>query len=211
MNKNVALRVTLGIAVIVAGIVLFVASRNAVPPAQTHHPSVDSGFVTVSNDKFKLNGRTYYFVGANFWQGMELGVDGPTGDRKELVRELDHLQQLGVTNLRIMASLEGPNTEPHRMTPALMTSPGVYDKTVLDGLDFLLSEMGKRGMKAVMTLNNFWSWSGGMAEYVSWQNMCHGKMALPSPIPGIGMPSKTMRPDSIPADNAKPGIEITSI
>jgi mannan endo-1,4-beta-mannosidase len=170
MNKNVALRVAIGIALIATGIILFVVSRNALPTAQTHYPSVVSGFVTVNNDKFKLNGRTYYFVGANFWQGMELGVDGATGNRKLLVRELDHLQQLGVTNLRIMASSEGPNTEPHRITPALMTSPGVYDRTVLDGLDFLLSEMGKRGMKAVMTLNNFWYWSGGMSQYVSWQN-----------------------------------------
>ncbi len=126
--------------------------------------------MTVSHDKFMLNGHAYYFVGANFWQGMELGVDGPKGDRKLLVQELDSLQKLGVTNLRIMASSEGPNTEPHRMTPALMTSPGIYDKSVLDGLDFLLAEMGKRGLKAVMILNNFWYWSGGMAQYVSWEN-----------------------------------------
>jgi mannan endo-1,4-beta-mannosidase len=29
--------------------------------------------------------------------------------------------------------------------------------------------MGKRSIKAVMILNNFWYWSGGMAQYVSWQ------------------------------------------
>ena len=125
-----------------------------------------------------LNGHAYYFVGANFWQGMELGVQGAKGDRKLLDEELDHLQNLGVTNLRIMASSEGPNTEPHRVIPALMPSPGLYDQKVLDGLDFLLSEMGKRSIKAVMILNNFWYWSGGMAQYVSWQEG--------TPIPRIG-------------------------
>ena len=74
-----------------------------------------------------LNGHVYYFVGANFWQGMELGVQGAKGDRKLLDDELDYLQNLGVTNLRIMASSEGPNTEPHRITPVLMTSPSLYD------------------------------------------------------------------------------------
>jgi mannan endo-1,4-beta-mannosidase len=64
------------------------------------------------------------------------------------------------------------------MTPALMTSPGLYDQKVLDGLDFLLSEMGKRSIKAVMILNNFWYWSGGMAQYVSWQE------GTPIPYPG---------------------------
>jgi mannan endo-1,4-beta-mannosidase len=124
-----------------------------------------------------LDGVPYYFIGANFWQGMNLGVDGPSGNRSLLDRELDHLQQLGVTNLRVMASSEGPNTEPHRMVPALMDAPGIYDQSVLNGLDYLLSQMGQRGMKAVMVLNNYWQWSGGMGQYVSW----HEKTPIPFP------------------------------
>jgi len=125
-----------------------------------------------------LDGHPYYFVGANFWQGMNMGVDGPSGDRVQLVAELDHLQRIGVTNLRVMASSEGPNTEPYRMVPALMISPGVYDENVLNGLDFFLSEVGKHNMKAVMVLNNYWQWSGGMGQYVSWSN------GTPIPYPG---------------------------
>jgi mannan endo-1,4-beta-mannosidase len=115
-----------------------------------------------------LAGRPYYFVGANFWQGMNLGGNGSNGNRTRLIDELDRLQQLGVTNLRVMASSEGPNTEPQRMVPALMLSPGVYDPSVLDGLDYLLAQMSLHGMRAVMVLNNYWQWSGGMAQYVSW-------------------------------------------
>jgi len=136
-----------------------------------------AAFVTVKDGRFTLAGKPHYFVGANFWQGMNLAVDGPTGDRARLLRELDRLRDLGVTNLRVMASSEGPNTEPQRMVPALMTAPGEYDGSVLDGLDFLLAEMGKRGMRAVMVLNNFWQWSGGMAQYVSW----HEKTPIPYP------------------------------
>lgn len=95
-------------------------------------------------------------------------MDGPGGDRELLLEELDRLQSIGVTNLRVMAASEGPNTEPYRMVPALMLSPGVYDERVLDGLDFFIAEMGKREMKAVMMLNNYWQWSGGMGQYVSW-------------------------------------------
>jgi mannan endo-1,4-beta-mannosidase len=124
-----------------------------------------------------LAGQPYYFIGANFWQGMNLGVDGPSGNRSLLTRELDNLQKLGVTNLRIMASSEGPNTEPYRMVPALMDEPGVYDQSVLDGLDYLIAQMGQRGMKAVMVLNNYWQWSGGMGQYVSW----HEKTPIPYP------------------------------
>jgi mannan endo-1,4-beta-mannosidase len=77
-----------------------------------------------------------------------------------------------------MASSEGPDTEPYRMVPALMTSPGVYAESVLDGLDYLLAEIGRRDMKAVMVLNNYWQWSGGMGQYVSWSE--HS----PIPYPG---------------------------
>ncbi|MGE5741654.1 MAG: mannanase, partial [Candidatus Aminicenantes bacterium RBG_16_66_30] len=149
------------------------AKENKPGPAATAAAS----FVTAKEGRFTLAGKPYYFVGANFWQGMNLAVDGPSGDRARLLRELDRMRDLGLTNLRVMASSEGPNTEPFRTVPALMTAPGEYDGSVLDGLDFLLAEMGKRGMRAVMVLNNFWQWSGGMAQYVSW----HEKTPIPYP------------------------------
>ena len=52
--------------------------------------------------------------------------------------------------------------------PAITKSPGVYDNELLEGLDFLLSEMDKRDMKAVLFLNNYWQWTGGMAQYHAW-------------------------------------------
>jgi len=134
-------------------------------------------FVTATHGRFMLAGRPYYFTGVNFWQGMNLAVDGPGGDRLRLGEELDRLKQLGVANLRVMAASEGPNTEPFRITPALMVAPGEYDVLVFDGLDYLLAEIGARGMRAVMVLNNFWEWSGGMAQYVSW----HENTPIPYP------------------------------
>jgi hypothetical protein len=49
--------------------------------------------------------------------------------------------------------------------PALQTAQEIYNEDVFEGLDFLLSEMGKRDMKAVMVLGNFWTWSGGFPQY----------------------------------------------
>ncbi len=151
--------------------------ETTVTPAPQQTPAPDN-FVKVTDGKFTLAGKPYYFVGANFWQGMNLGVDDSSGDRTKLGQELDHMQQLGLTNLRLMAASEGPDTEPHRMVPALMDSPGQYNDKVLDSLDYLLAEMGKRGMRAVMTLGNFWQWSGGFAQYVSWSTK------TPIPYPG---------------------------
>ena len=53
-------------------------------------------------------------------------------------------------------------------TPLFGPSPGAYNEAVVAGLDFLLAEMGKRDMTAVLMLGNMWPWSGGFAQYVSW-------------------------------------------
>jgi mannan endo-1,4-beta-mannosidase len=100
---------------------------------------------------------------------MNLGaIDAAQGNRTRLINDLNAMKRMGINNLRIMASSEGPNGEPYRMDPALMNKPGEYNQQVLDGLDFAMAEIGKRGMKAVMCMNNFWPWSGGMSQYVSW-------------------------------------------
>ena len=125
-------------------------------------------FVSRQGVQFMESGKRHLFVGANFWQGMSLGSEGPGGDVARLRRELDRLQALGVTNVRVVASAEGPDTEPYRIVPSLMPMPGVYNEQVFKGLDVFLDELSRRGIRAVMVLNNYWEWTGGMAQYVSW-------------------------------------------
>ena len=106
----------------------------------------------------------------NYWACMNLAA-GPSsgGDYPRLVTELDQMAAKGVNHLRIMAASEGaPTHQPFRMTPALLEAPGKYNENIFEGLDICLSEMSKRGMRATMTLNNEWQWSGGFGQYVSW-------------------------------------------
>ena len=95
------------------------------------------GFINVNGKQFIRDGKPYYFLGTNFWYGMNLGSSGQGGDRDRLLRELDHLKKIGVKNLRVMGASEGPDTEPWRMRPALQVAPGEYNEEVLDGLYFL--------------------------------------------------------------------------
>ncbi|GAB5523064.1 MAG: beta-galactosidase [Roseivirga sp.] len=127
-----------------------------------------SGFVKVKGLQFTVDEQPYYFLGANFWYGMNLGIESDKGDRQRLIRELDRLKKLGINNLRIMGATEGPDTEPWRITPAQQVAPGTYNQQALEGLDFLLAEMKKRDMYAVICLTNFWAWSGGLSQYISW-------------------------------------------
>jgi mannan endo-1,4-beta-mannosidase len=97
-----------------------------------------------------------------------LGSPGKEGNRQRLIEELDLMKANGIDNLRVLAGAEGPDGEPRRVSPALQLSPGVYNEELLEGLDFLLAEMGKRDMVAILFLNNAWEWSGGFAQYLNW-------------------------------------------
>lgn len=127
-----------------------------------------NSFIKVENGNFIRNGKPYFYVGANYWYGAILGSPGNEGNRERLRKELDIMKANGIDNLRILAGAEGPDGEPRRVSPALQTAPGVYNKDLLEGLDYLLAEMAKRKMVAVLFLNNAWEWSGGFAQYVSW-------------------------------------------
>jgi mannan endo-1,4-beta-mannosidase len=125
-------------------------------------------FVTVKEGHFYRDAKPYYYIGANFWYGAILGSKGKEGNRQRLVKELDLMKANGIDNLRVLAGAEDPSNDPRRVSPALQTSPGVYNQDLLEGLDFLLAEMGKRRMVAILYLNNAWTWSGGFSQYVTW-------------------------------------------
>jgi mannan endo-1,4-beta-mannosidase len=124
--------------------------------------------VRTEGTHFVVSGHDYTFLGTNLWYGAQLAQSGDATGRARLIRELDRLHGLGVDNLRILGGSEGPDSEPFRVIPALEPAPGEHDERVAEGLDFLLAEMKARGMRAVVCLNNFWFWSGGMAAYVAW-------------------------------------------
>lgn len=125
-----------------------------------------SKFVTVDNGHFMKDGKPYYYVGSNFWYGAILGSEGQGGDRKRLVKELDFMKKIGIDNLRILVGSDGERGVTTKVEPTLQIKPGVYNDTILAGLDFLLQEMGKRNMVAVLYLNNSWEWSGGYGFYL---------------------------------------------
>lgn len=126
------------------------------------------GFVEVDkHGEFMIDGKPYVFMGANYWQGMNLGAP-LSGDSPRLIRELDRLKALGITNLRVLAASEADDEMKFAIHPALQTAPGVYDEDIWQGLDILLIELRKRNMKAVMVLGNFWTWSGGFPQYLKW-------------------------------------------
>ncbi|CAN5521445.1 hypothetical protein BH10BAC3_BH10BAC3_07120 [soil metagenome] len=126
-------------------------------------------YISVSNKQFKLNGKPYNYIGANYWYGGLLAVDGKAGEDR-LKKELDFLQSKGVNNLRIAVGAEGVTAYPYRIpgSKTLQPAQGRFDEKIMKGLDCLLVEMSKRNMKAVLHFTNTWEWSGGLGQYLEW-------------------------------------------
>lgn len=127
-----------------------------------------SPYITVKYGKFYNGEKEYRFIGTNFWYGAILASEGCGGNRERLIQELDDMKDIGIDNVRVLVGGDGRDGIPTHIAPKLQVSPGVYNDTILLGLDYLMSELEKRDMKAVLYLNNAWEWSGGYGAYLDW-------------------------------------------
>lgn len=158
--------------------VLALAAVLALMGACNGEQTTATRFVVHQDTLLTIDGKPYTFKGTNFWYGAILGSEGQGGDRQRLCQELDSLHALGIDNLRVLVGSDGLRGEPDKVEPTLQEAPGQYNDTILAGLDYLLAEMDKRDMKAVLYLNNSWEWSGGFGYYL--EQVGKGKTPLPN-------------------------------
>jgi mannan endo-1,4-beta-mannosidase len=155
--------------VLAGGAALLASGAGGVGLAET--PPVRRGFVTRAGPALQLDGRPYRYAGTNMWYAAYLGADAPYGNRDRLKRELDRVRALGVGN--------GPHSRGFGSLAAagdrspLRPSATAARITIRPCSKASISpwpEMGRRELKAVIYLTNFWEWSGGMMTYLHWTN-----------------------------------------
>ncbi|MED6109868.1 hypothetical protein PIB30_037526 [Stylosanthes scabra] len=148
--------------------VLTVVFMVAVVVVQLQHVSCNgvgdgggsNGFVKRSGTNFVVNGKRFYFNGFNAYWLMYMGTDPST--RSKVTTTLQQASTHGLRVARTWAFNDGPNYR------ALQVSPGVYDESVFRGLDFVVSEAGKHGVRLILSLVNNWKDFGGKNQYVEW-------------------------------------------
>lgn len=128
--------------------------------------SGESDFVTTVGTRFYLSGKPYYYVGANMWYAPLLASEGRDGDRRRLCAELDSLHAVGADNLRFHLHFRREADDSLSASlPALWREDGTPNDTLLRGLDYLIAELGRRGMKATVCLAATAQWSKGTDFY----------------------------------------------
>lgn len=158
-------------------VAIFAISAMIFSACSTNHKTVSgdkkygkenkkSSFVTKDGTQFMREGKPYRYIGTNLWYASILASEGEGGNRERFCKELDHLKSIGITNLRIATGPDAGSDLANPAKPYLQTAPGIFNDTILKGLDFAIAELEKRGMTAVIYLNNAWDWSGGFGFYL---------------------------------------------
>jgi mannan endo-1,4-beta-mannosidase len=140
------------------------------------------GALEVKGTRFMRDGKPFFVSGFNYWAALPLAREGNTAGWDQVRRDLDGLQAAGVNVIRTMGSSEGPDSEPFRIVPSLQPAQGRYDAAGVAGLLRLVEELERRKLQAILIMNNFWQWSGGMAQYMAWAG--EGPIPYPPPRPG---------------------------
>ncbi|KAL4437982.1 hypothetical protein ABPG77_004203 [Micractinium sp. CCAP 211/92] len=164
--------------------------QSPAPPSQGGKwpdPSLADSFVTVQDGDFVLGCQRFPISGWNQWEVMEAAAGAPrlvgsvlppgqTGP--EMVRALlDTAAQSGLTVVRAWA---------HGVSPSypvqLDNSGSSLNEGMLKGLDYFLSEAGKRGLKVILSCTSNWTPAGGVDYYANATGLDHNAF-FSSPAP----------------------------
>ncbi|KAK4454882.1 endo-1,4-beta-mannosidase [Podospora aff. communis PSN243] len=155
---------------------LLAAGASAAPPHGPHRPrphvKVPAGFVTVDGDKFKLDGRDFYFAGSNAYYF-------PFNNNQENVEKgLTAAKEAGLTVFRTWGFNDKnrtrvPNGLPNYGDEGAGPSEVVFQWWNADGtsdinveaFDKVVNAATKVGTKLLVALTNNWADYGGMDTY----------------------------------------------
>ncbi|PON36139.1 1,4-alpha-glucan-branching enzyme [Parasponia andersonii] len=144
--------------VLVLVLVLVLADHNVVYGARQLQV-VPSGFVQTRGTDFMINGSPFFFNGFNsYWM---MTVASQPSQRYKISNVFREAAAAGLTVCRTWAFSDGGDQ-------ALQMSPGVYNEAVFQGLDFVISEARKYGVKLILSLSNNYQDYGGKPQYVKW-------------------------------------------
>ncbi|XP_073316326.1 mannan endo-1,4-beta-mannosidase 5-like [Primulina huaijiensis] len=117
------------------------------------------GFVRTRGPHFVLNGSPFLFNGFNSYWMMHVASD--PSERYKVSEVFREASAAGLTVCRTWAFTDGGDRP-------LQISPGTYDERVFQGLDFVISEAKKYGIRLILSFVNNFDDFGGKKQYAAW-------------------------------------------
>ncbi|XP_022132624.1 mannan endo-1,4-beta-mannosidase 7 [Momordica charantia] len=123
------------------------------------HGAAGDGFVRTGGVRFLLNGSPYYANGFNAYWLMYVASD--PSQRSKISAVFREASSHGLTVARTWAFSDGGYRP-------LQYSPGSYNEQIFQGLDFVVAEARRFGIKLILSLVNNYENFGGKKQYVNW-------------------------------------------
>ncbi|XP_065851521.1 mannan endo-1,4-beta-mannosidase 7 [Euphorbia lathyris] len=120
---------------------------------------VGDDFIRTRGTHFLLNGNLYYANGFNAYWLMYVASD--PSQRYKVSSAFQQASSHGLTVARTWAFSDGGYSP-------LQYSPGSYNENMFKGLDFVISEARRYGIKLILSLANNYDSFGGKKQYVNW-------------------------------------------
>ncbi|WP_342502611.1 cellulase family glycosylhydrolase [Bacillus sp. FSL H7-0578] len=116
-----------------------------------------AAYVQTSGTQFTLNNQPFYFAGTNNYYFHYKS-------KKMVDAVFDDMKAMNLKVIRIWGFHDGAPQE----NSVLQSSPGVYEESGFQKLDYAIYKAGQEGIKLVIPLVNNWDDFGGMNQYVKW-------------------------------------------
>ncbi|XP_021992167.1 mannan endo-1,4-beta-mannosidase 5 [Helianthus annuus] len=117
-------------------------------------------FVRTKGSNFVVNGSPFLFNGFNAYWMMNVAAD--PSERYKVSQVLQDAANAGLSVCRTWAFADGGGYN------ALQITPGVYNELVFQGLDFVVAEARKYGIRLILSFVNNFKDFGGRPQYVEW-------------------------------------------
>ncbi|CAK0785325.1 hypothetical protein CVIRNUC_008532 [Coccomyxa viridis] len=131
----------------------------------------EAAYIRVQNGEFvDDNCKEFMFSGYNAWQTIEASLNMCCGNLAGLQSQFQEAVKQNFNVVRIFGF-------PVQMGFNLQTAPGRYNEYAFTGLDRVIAEAGKAGLKLVVALTNNWNYNSEQTDwkcsYTNWTSSAH--------------------------------------
>ncbi len=127
------------------------------------------GFVYTEGEKFMLDGRPFYFSGANVYDFFTYGSS--SGDIETQFMDKDrideHMRRLYVNGIRVVRLWGFSHEDWHGFEP----QKGVYSEAQFSLFDYVVKSAEANGIKLIIALENYWNDYGGIKDRLKWEGI----------------------------------------
>jgi hypothetical protein len=155
----------------IAACVALLAALLAVP--LVHASAATADFVSRCGIHFCLDGRTYYFAGANDYDTFTYGgsygdIETQWMDKARIDAHMAEMAADGVTVLRTWMF-------DHETWHGFESSKGVYSDEQFAEFDYILYSAAQHNMRVIPVFENYWEAYGGIDTRLSWEGLGTGQ------------------------------------